>query len=289
MYLSNTTFSFLNNSNSVFQNHNLFAVNSGLLTPAGKPQTTLQKLSNQITTNQVSGQRLEDLSKSAQIRMDTYVETDSPSSLDEASDEVLEVYLHIFKVYSTFSEGYEQELSDFKEQLQGWDSTIQSYQDILDGKSPLQEGQTMEDVLMAYAQAKQDREQFFEDGIAHINKYNYGDFASNKTVDHYMQAVMGENKFAEKDSSVWKIDSNASDIYSEIDRVLSEVHSVTEEFHQGVDRIYGILKERGYGEQYQSYLSSWNNSTNSYFDQTEEMNIQKLMIERLMNQPLQKI
>lgn len=273
----------------MFQNHNLFAVNSGLLTPAGKPQTTLQKLSNQITTNQVSGQRLEDLSKSAQIRMDTYVETDSPSSLDEASDEVLEVYLHIFKVYSTFSEGYEQELSDFKEQLQGWDSTIQSYQDILDGKSPLQEGQTMEDVLMAYAQAKQDREQFFEDGIAHINKYNYGDFVSNKTVDHYMQAVMGENKFAEKDSSVWKIDSNASDIYSEIDRVLSEVHSVTEEFHQGVDRIYGILKERGYGEQYQSYLSSWNNSTNSYFDQTEEMNIQKLMIERLMNQPLQKI
>ena len=289
MYLSNTTFSFLNNSNSVFQNHNLFAVNSGLLTPAGKPQPTLQKLSNQITTNQVSGQRLEDLSKSAQIRIDTYVETDSPSSLDEASDEVLEVYLHIFKVYSTFSEGYEQELSDFKEQLQGWDSTIQSYQDILDGKSPLQEGQTMEDVLMAYAQAKQDREQFFEDGIAHINKYNYGDFVSNKTVDHYMQAVMGENKFAEKDSSVWKIDSNASDIYSEIDRVLSEVHSVTEEFHQGVDRIYGILKERGYGEQYQSYLSSWNNSTNSYFDQTEEMNIQKLMIERLMNQPLQKI
>ena len=34
------------------------------------------------------------------------------------------------------------------------------------------------------------------------------------------------------------------------------------------------------------YLKSWADPQNSYFDKTEEMNIQKLMIERLMKEPL---
>ena len=92
--------------------------------------------------------------------------------------------------------------------------------------------------------------------------------------------------FGAKDSSTWLIDPSASDIYGEIDRVLSEAHGVTEELQKGVDNIYSILEERGYGEKYKDYLRSWADPQNSYFDKTEEMNIQKLMIERLMKEPL---
>ena len=104
-----------------------------------------------------------------------------------------------------------------------------------------------------------------------------------------LKNVLGEDTFsafAAKEPSNWTIDPSASDIYSEIDRVLSEAHGVTDELQQGVDNIYSILQERGYGEKYKGYLDSWADPQNSYFDLTEEMNIQKLMIERLMQEPL---
>lgn len=149
----------------------------------------------------------------------------------------------------------------------------------------------MQSVLLSYEQAQKDKEQFLQDGIAHINENRYGEFFSDERVDHTLKAVLGEDTFsafAEKDASDWLINPSTSDIYAEIDRVLSEAHGVTEELQQGVDNIYSLLKERGYGEKYKGYLESWANPQNSYFDQTEEMNIQKLMIERLMKEPLNK-
>ena len=291
MYLSNTAFSFLNN-NGIFQNGNPFAAKSGIFSTTDKPQTTLQNLSDQIVSNQTSDERLEELSKAAQIRKDAYEKANEATSLEEAPTELLELFLHNTKMYLTVSEGYEQELLDFKEQLQEWDRTIQEYKDMLDGKVALSEGQTMQSVLMSYEQAQKDREQFLQDGIAHINENRYSEFFSNDRLDRTLKTVLGEETFsalAEKDSSTWLIDPTASDIYAEIDRVLSEAHGVTEELQQGVDNIYSILKERGYGDEYKGYLRSWADPQNSYFDQTEEMNIQKLMIERLMQEPLHQL
>lgn len=290
MYLSNPVFSSLDN-NSIFQNSKLFAANSGIFSSAEKSQTALQNISEQIVSKQAGTERLEDMSKAAQIRKDTYVKADEATSLEEAPTELLELFLHNTKMYLTMSEGYEQELLDFKEQLQEWDKTIQEYQDMLDGKVALSEGQTMQSVLLSYEQAQKNKEQFLQDGIAHINENRYGEFFSDERVDHTLKAVLGEDTFsafAEKDASDWLINPSTSDIYAEIDRVLSEAHGVTEELQQGVDNIYSLLKERGYGEKYKGYLESWANPQNSYFDQTEEMNIQKLMIERLMKEPLNK-
>ena len=290
MYLSNPMFSSLDN-NGIFQNSKLFAANSGIFSSAEKSQTALQNISEQIVSKQAGTERLEDLSKAAQIRKDTYVKADEATSLEEAPTELLELFLHNTKMYLTMSEGYEQELLDFKEQLQEWDKTIQEYQDMLDGKVALSEGQTMQSVLLPYEQAQKDKEQFLQDGIAHINENRYGEFFSDERVDRTLKAVLGEDTFsafAEKDASDWLINPSASDIYAEIDRVLSEAHGVTEELQQGVDNIYSILEERGCGEKYKGYLESWANPQNSYFDQTEEMNIQKLMIERLMKKSLNK-
>ena len=176
MYLANAAFTFLGNSNGILQSRNMLAANSGIFPPAEKPQTALQNISNQIISNRVRDEQLEDLSKSAQIRRDTYVKTDEATSLEEAPTELLELFLHNTKMYLTISEGYEQELSDFKEQLQEWDQTIQGYQDILDGKAALPEGETMESILLSYENAQKDREQFRQDGIAHINENRYGEF-----------------------------------------------------------------------------------------------------------------
>lgn len=288
MYLSNQVFSVLNN-NGIFQNRNLFAANSGIFSPTEKHQTALQNISAQIVSKQAGAERLEELSKAAQIRKDTYVKTNEATSLEETPTELLELYLHNTKMYLTLSEGYEQELLDFKEQLQEWDQTIQGYQDILDGKAALPEGHTMQSILWSYQTAQKDREQFLQDGIARINENRYSEFFSNDRLDHTLKTVLGDETFSAfgaKDSSTWLIDPSASDIYGEIDRVLSEAHGVTEELQKGVDNIYSILEERGYGEKYKGYLRSWADPQNSYFDKTEEMNIQKLMIERLMKEPL---
>lgn len=283
MYLSNASFSLLNNS--ILQKHPLFSANSGLSTPAGKPQTALQNISEQIVSKQREDERLEELAKAAQIRKDTYVKTNEVAPLEERLTGVLEFYLGIARLYLTVAEGREQEISDFKEQLQEWDQTIQGYQDILDGKAALPEKHTMQSILWSYQIAQRDREQLLQDGIAHINGYQYGEFFSNESTDYNLKAILGENKFAEKDPSAWLIDPTASDIYAEIDRVFSEVHGMVEEFRQGVKDIYSILKERGYEEKYKGYLEPWVDPQNSYFDRTEEMN----MIERLMKEPLIKL
>ncbi len=276
MYLSNTTSPFLC-YNSIFQNRTLFSANAGLSSPAEKSQTALQTISDQIVSNQTRDEQLEEQSKTAQIWKDTYMKTKEDTPDEERSTYVLELYLGIARLHLTAAERNEQEISDFKEQLQGWDQTIQGYQDILDGKAALPEGQTMQSILWSYEKAKLDREEFLQDGITHINGYQYNELSSNEITDYNIKAIFGENKFAEKDPSVWLIDPTASDLYSEIDRVLSEAQWVAEEFRQGVEHFYNILRKRGYGEQYKGYLESWVDPTDSYFDQTEKMNIQKLM------------
>lgn len=131
------------NGYNVFVFGNPFAAKSGIFSTTDKPQTTLQNLSDQIVSNQTSDERLEELCKAAQIRKDAYEKTNEATSLEEAPTELLELFLHNTKMYLTVSEGYEQELLDFKEQLQEWDRTIQEYKDMLDGKVALSEGQTI--------------------------------------------------------------------------------------------------------------------------------------------------
>lgn len=288
MYLANATGAFPGGGGGVFQRNNLLAANAGLFLPAEQPQTALQKISDRIIDKQANAEQLEALSRAAQLRKDTYVETDAASSLEEAPDDLLKMCLHVFKIHEIYSENYAQELADFKTQLQEWDKTLQEYQEILDGKVPLQEGQTMEAVLLSYTQAKQDRTKFFEDGIAHLNEsYGYSEFMSDQTVDRFMQRVMGRNNIAGKDPSVWKIDPSAADISAEIDRVLSEVHGVTAEFRQGIDRLCDLLQERGEEEKYQSYRNSWTDPANSYFER--DRTIQQMTIEWLKSGPLQKL
>ena len=279
MYLSTLPFQ---QSNPMTQKPNPFA-------PSQSGESKLQQISNKLTAKQTEEEMSVGLSKTEQIQLDAYTEVENDAVLEAIPTQLLEFYMHTFRFNANLSQGYEQELTDFKEQLQEWDATIQGYQDILDGTAALQEGQTMEEILLSLTQAKEGRAQFLEDGIAHLNEMGencYG-YAMNRISDHGLEAVFGENPFAEGSISDWNIDPNATDFYGELDRLTAKTHSMTETYQEGIGRMYDILKERGSEEEYQTYLHSWYDPTNSYFDRTKEQTIQKVMIDRLMNTPLQ--
>lgn len=248
---------------SIYQSRSPFSGNPALFGPAEKEQTPLQKLSNQIIAGQDSSEQLEDLSEIAQIKKDSYIPKNSSNKnpLDDIPDGVLEFYMNALNIYSAGSTRYRRELSDFKEHLQGMDDTIQSYQDILDGKTPLQEGQNMLDIRFSCAMAKVHRQQFFEHGMTHFNKNQFEipnpdarnhDYVYEKLIN----TLLGDCRFALKDECDWGIDPYAFDIYSEIDCVLTNLDGQISETNRGIGRLFGLLYERGYGEKYKKHLDS---------------------------------
>lgn len=281
----------LANISHLFQRSSLFQASSlltagkqNLGTPAAS-ENMLQQISNQIIAKQQGEDGVSKTVKAQERLMDTYTEADSSSSLNEMSNGALEYYLGVSKFFSRIAEGQEKELISFRDNLQKIDSTIQGYQDILDGQEPLGNGQTVEDVTRFLAKAQQHREQFFNDGIEKLN-YEQKPCA-DKVFDRFMVKVFGENKFAEKDASDWNVDASASDIYAEIDRVIGETRSFKDEMERGVQKIYNILEERGYGDKYREYLKSGNPKYVSSFDQFAC--VQQMMIDNLMRTPLHEV
>lgn len=284
MYLSNATL--------LFQNNNAPKLNNPFTKKAAfntNPSTTLEQVSNQIITKQNNTEKLNDVSKNTQIKMDIYQSTVSSSSLDELSDDELKVFMELFKQFATTSERYSNEMKDFKEQLQAMDKTIQEYQDIIDGNAGLKDGQTIEDIIFAQKTVKQEREEFIEDGLKHFKSMKYDELVTDKSFDGYMNTVLGENKFSDKTSDDYLIDPSSSDIYADIDRVIGNVQGVTIGLYEGIGKIYDELVERGYEDKYKSYLNSWYDEKKSYFDKTEEMTIEQMMIDRIMKEPVKQL
>lgn len=277
----------MSNIAQLFQKNILLAGGRQAAKQAAVPGDMLQKLAERMIGEQQGSSKADAAAKAQEIELDAYDRTDDSKSLEEMPREVLEYYLHVTKMFSTSSGRQEQDLLDFKERLQGMDETIQGYRDILDGKSALAEGLSMEDVMKSLSKATQERERFVKDGIAHLNKWS-GYFVTSDSFDGHMQKVLGENLFAGKDRSNWTLDPSASDLYSEIDRVLAETHRVTEELDRGVRRIYDVLESRGLGDKYQNHLEAWRSERGSYFDQIEAKDVQRLIQENLMRGPLQE-
>ncbi len=252
MYLSNMT-TFL--SNSIPQDRSPFSGGLALFAPAEKAQTTLQKLSDQILTGQKNREQPEDLSEIAQRQKDAYIPKDPSDDdpLNDVSTERLELYMDLLQLESRSLDGHQQELSDFRDQLQKMDHTIQSYQDIIDGKTPLPEGHDMQSVLDSCALAQLQRKRFFEDGMTWFGKdhfYSYSDYARENGIK------TSRNEYFGGWGSDWGIDPNAPDIYSEIDRILEMVDDQAEKTSRGIGRLYGLLYERGYGKKYKGCLDT---------------------------------
>lgn len=257
MYLSNIN-TFLNGG--VSQNRSPFAGSLALFAPAEKGQTTLQNLSNQILTGQKNSEQTKDLSEIAQRRKDAYIPKSSSDDdpMDDIATELLELCMGQLQIQLRGLEGYRRELTDFRDQLQKMDHTIQGYQDIIDGKTPLQEGYDMQSVQNSCALAKMQRQQFFEYGMTFYNKerlYSYKDYARENGInENRIKTPMSE--YLGGWCSDWGIDPNSSDIYSDIDRILADIEDQAEVTSQGISHIYGLLYKRGHGEKYKSCLDA---------------------------------
>lgn len=278
----------ISNISQLFQKSNVLTGGRHIAGQAATPSDLLQQISNQIVNKQQGRSEVKAPAKAQEIRMDTYDKEDSSQPLEEMARGALEYYLQVTKIFCSSSAAQEQNLLDFKERLQKMDETIQGYQDILSGKTSLPEGLSMDDIIQSLTREMANREEFVRDGVAQLNKWS-GYFVTSDYFDKHMQKILGENKFADKDCSNWELDLSVSNIYSEIDRVLAETRSVTEELNQGVQRIYDMLKKYGSEDKYTVYLESWRSEYGSYFAQIEAKSIQQLILENLMQGPLQEV
>lgn len=243
---------YLSLNNSAFQNRSPFPGNPARFAPAEKAQTALQKLSDQIVTGQKSLEQQENSSRAAQIKKDVYIPKDSDE--DPLDDELLKLYLSAFIIGSSGYTGYANELSDFRDHLKEMDNTIQDYQDIIDGKKPLEEGRTMESVHMACELAKAERKQFYEYGMTRFSQPRFNE-KEDREHEELITALLGECRSARKSRSDWVVNPFAADIYSEIDRVLENVRARAEEMNQGIGMIARRLYKRGHGKYYQNLMN----------------------------------
>ena len=247
-----------------FQQNNIFAVRSPFHKLPGQQQNSVTDVLNRISSNiigaQVQRKSVESTAKTQEAKMDAYtseIDATQQKSLEEMPDELLHFLRNQFLVQRNMSCQIEQELTSFRDQLSGIDQTIQEYQSILDGRTAMPDDLTLEDVAALLETTKATRQQFLEDNVERLNKWNMDKAVRDTRISRALERVVGENGFSGADASTWEIDASASDIYAEIDRVFSATHSVTETMEEGYRRICNELERRGYTEwKYEEHLTA---------------------------------
>ena len=272
----------------LFQPNNIFAAKSPFGQIPGQGQGSVSDILSRVSDNIVNARErsksLEDAARSREVRLDSYsagVDASRMKSMEEMPDELLHFLRNQFLVRRNVSCRMEQELTAFRDGLMGLDQTIQEYQDILDGKTPLSGDLSMEDVTELLELTRAVREQFVQDNAERLNKWNMSKAVTGDgIISRAIENVLGENRYADMDASVWEIDASAGDIYAEIDEALSATRSVTDTMEEGYRRICGELEERGYTQwKYEEHLSAMREN-NGPAD-VEKMDIRQLILEHM--------
>ena len=164
------------------------------------------------------------------------------------SDDALLTAQHFFKEMARFSQLYEDEMTNFRDQLSAFDQTIKDYEDMLSGKLDLSAGLTEDDVKLLLETAKSSREQFLSDSAERFGNRGY---AAKGFYGGFSQGLRASQLYGmevPEDKATWLIDFDADDIYGEIDRVIGNVHNAGEQAGSILDAITKELEERGYTE-----------------------------------------
>lgn len=176
------------------------------------------------------------------LNRDTYSKIETSESLEKLPSELLYYYAGSLKFLSALSHDHEKELGSFKEKLQSFDNKLQTYYAIQNGTEDIPDGFTMDEINNLLIQTQQERDKYFEDGIKKINKW---DIYKSDFFNRTMNNVFGENKYTKSDAN-WEVNSKASNIYAEIDKVINSTNGLTQTLNEGISRIYNILEKRGY-------------------------------------------
>lgn len=142
----------------------------------GKKNSPLDDALKRLSDNVIDAQtqRVQQQTKEckAKVKTDIFVSnlnSGKKRALEDLSDDELLTAQHIFKQVARFSQLYENELASFRDQLSGFDQTINGYQDMLDDKLNMSGDLTKEDVQLLLETAKSSREQFLNDAVARLN------------------------------------------------------------------------------------------------------------------------
>lgn len=224
-------------------------------------QNPLNNVLNKIANRTIDAQQ-ENSDSDFQIKLevikaDTYTKTLESEALEEMAPESLKLYAAVLQLFSGFSSNQENDLINFKEQLMNFDQQIEQYQGIIKGEEDLPEGTTTEDIMNLLTATQQTREKYIKDNSDKLNGLNVYKYMNGDFLDRIVHKVYGENNFSDMDESNWKIDSSASDIYAEIDKVIESTRGMTRSLNEGIKRIYDILEKNGYGEEkYKNYQAT---------------------------------
>ncbi len=178
---------------------------------------------------------------------------DSP--LSGISNDGLRLLRWIYENGARISTHMEADLTEYRDQLEAFDQSIQRYRQILDGTSALPEGLSMEDVESLLEATQSARETFLRDGADKLNAVNQrrGDKLANEYAKY---ADLLDDSFSKGLAHFsWQIDADAGDIYGEVDRVRSVAHRMTETFQKGMAMIDEEMERRRHQDNpYQSYF-----------------------------------
>lgn len=234
-----TNFANLFSQNNIFQQNRLLGQ-----MPAPTPiSNTLNRLSESLTTAQ-------EQAKNMKARFDTLelsaeaADGAEHSSLADVPEGLLRYYLHMCRFGASISQSQETSLADYRDQLSTFDQTIQTYQDMLSGKTALPSQIKQEDVALLLEHTRAAREQFLQQGAQELNRLSREGPTPREFLGRAYSMLTGDAKNAQ-DHSRWEIDPEANDIYGEIDRALASARRTTSTFRDGASSVLAELKRRG--------------------------------------------
>ena len=228
---------------NLFHQNNVFQQNRPLGQMLNRPPVndTLNRLSENLLTAQAQ-------TKDLKARFDTLelsaeaVAFKETSALEDVPEGLLRFYLHMCRFGASLSQGQEDALTEYRDQLSAFDQTIEAYQDMLGGKTALPEHMRREDAALLLEATKAAREQFLQEGAKELNRLSKEGPLPKELLGSGYAMITGRT---EDDFARWQIDPSAKNIYEEIDRALASAHEVTSVFQDGAAGILAELKRRG--------------------------------------------
>jgi hypothetical protein len=134
-------------------------------------------------------------------------------------------------------------LSTFREQLVNYDQDIETYQGILNGDTDLPDGYSTNDITNLLTKTQNERNNYIKESCDNLNQMGLDKPGSRFG---FVNKLFGNHEFANKKESEWRLDSNADDIYAEIDRMSNLAKSYSQTLHTAIDKINDIMDKKGY-------------------------------------------
>lgn len=201
---------------------------------------TLEQLNEQMTGKNMVQDTIEKNKQDtfeSQLRQLLELKEDDLEEYDEASTVLLRFMHNTANFFRIAAKEREQNLQEYKNQLLAFDGTINTLQDMLDEKVPLDDGLTMEQAKILLEATRKARETFLYEGAKELNKF------SNIDVNSQFYRLGNIEKEVPTHDDLY-INPDAKNIYEEIDKAISSQHTVVKTYSNTCSMLGKIIDSR---------------------------------------------